>query len=181
MDEEVTLPLIREVTVIEEDKEGFTTEAVCVSLEDNVAGDTEDRNEACWESVDHVDEVIDAEEETVAEDEADALAVALDVSLEELVPVGLREGVEEDKVVYDLYQLIVGPNGVTERGFVGVIVAELQGVFVEEGDFVLVGDAVSNEARLIALKSLPSRTALRIMLTGEEGKEDTVKSFPSTI
>jgi hypothetical protein len=54
-------------------------------------------------------------------------------------------------------------------------------VFVEEGDFVLVGDAVSNEARLIALKSLPSRTALRIMLTGEERKDDTVKSFPSTI
>lgn len=66
-------------------------------------------------------------------------------------------------------------------GFVGVRVAEVQGVFVEEGVFVLVGEAVSNEARLSDLKSLPSSTALRITLNGDDEKEEAVKPFPSTI
>ena len=93
MEEEVTLPLTRELTVTEEDKEGLATVAVCVSLEDIAAGETEDSKDGCWESVAHGEEDIDTEEETVAEDEADALAVELAVSLAEPVLVGVREGV----------------------------------------------------------------------------------------
>ena len=96
LEEEVTLPLTREVTVTEEDREGLTTVTVCVSLEDIVAGDTEDSKEGCWKSVAHGEEDIDTEDETVVEDEEDALAVELAVSLAELVLVGVREGVEEN-------------------------------------------------------------------------------------
>lgn len=86
----------------EDDTEGIKIVALCVSLEVTVTGDTEGSSVGCVESVAHAEEVADAEEVAVAEDEADALAVALAVPLAEPVPVGVREGVEDDKVVWDL-------------------------------------------------------------------------------